>query len=251
MIPRQPLPMTIRPWLRPLAAPARLLPCLIGFVLAWDAVAAGPGPVLHLAQADGLRLPESRRMLPDDVQPAAFSAGPWQGQGAFSLGEQWSARWARAQSPGSAVFQSHSMSGQVDRALADGWGLGVGLRRNDYLRNATLALTISAEKQWGEVRGSYTLLSGLSDGHSAESHRLGLSYRHDQRNSWSLALSAGRDPDQFGALRGLSPAEVHNWSLGGQHRLSGALAVTYGLVSGTQGGQMPRSGLRLGLRHDF
>lgn len=227
----------------------RILPlALLALVLEAGAATSGP---LQLAQADGLRLPESRRMAPDLALTDGLSGTQTQDHATFSLGEQWSGRWAATQSPGPAAFQRHSMSGQIERSLADGWGLGVGLRRNDYQRHATHALTLSAQKQWGELRGSYTLLAGLTDGHAAESHRLGLSYRQDQRNSWALALMAGREPDQYGLLRGFSAAELYNWSLGGQHRLSGAFALTYDIVSGAQGSVLPRTGLRFGLRHDF
>jgi len=240
---------TLTNYCSPFSMLPRLL-CLAVFAVVLDAGAASPGP-LQLAQADGLRMPQERRVWRDDPRSLGLLGAEVRSHAAYSLGEYWSAQWATAQSLDHAAAPRQTFSGQIDRGFAGGWGLGLGLRRNDYLQAATHTLSVSAAKQWGDLRGAYTLQSGLPEGQSTESHRFQLSYRHDQRNSLSLSRTIGRGLDYVGATRSLTVEELQHWSLGGEHRLSGAFALTYDIVGGNPNRLMPRPGLRLGLRHDF
>ncbi|MFN9490293.1 MAG: YaiO family outer membrane beta-barrel protein [Betaproteobacteria bacterium] len=233
----------------PFSTPPRLL-FLAAFVVVLDAGAASPGP-LQLAQADGLRMPQERRLWRDDPRSLGLFGTEVRSHAAYPLGEHWSAQWATAQSQDHAAVPRLTFTGQIDRGFAGGWGLGLGFRRNDYLQAATHTFSFSAAKQWGDLRGGYTLQSGLPEGQSTESHRFQLSYRHDQRNSVSLSRTMGRGLDYVGATRSLSVEDLQHWNLGGEHRLSGAFALTYDIVGGSPNSLMPRPGLRLGLRHEF
>jgi YaiO family outer membrane protein len=236
-------------------------------------VLAQPAEPMLLAEATGLRLPRAnvlqvrepglypddadhydrtnRRNPYSDVRRLGLASTEARSNVEYALGEHWSTRMATAAADPGDPLARHTLHGQLQRSLPGGWDLGFGLRRNDFINAATNALSLSAEGQWGDFRGGYTLMSGLPDGVSAESHRFQLSYRYGERSSFGLAYTSGKDMDYLGAGRGLAATAVDNWSLGGQHRLAPAWALTYDVVHGTQNSLTPRQGLRLGLRHDF
>ncbi len=226
-----------------------------------------------LADATGLRLPRAnalqnrepglypvdegfqdrsnRRNAYTDVRRLGLASTEARSNVEYALGEHWSTQMATADADPGDPLARHTLHGQLQRSLPGGWYIGLGLRRNDFINAATNALSLSAEGQWGDFRGGYTLLSGMPDGVSTESHRFQLSYRYGERSSFGLSYTSGRDIDYLGASRGLAATAVDNWSLGGQHRLAPAWALTYDVVHGTQNSLTPRQGLRLGLRHDF
>lgn len=171
----------------------------------------------------------------------------------YSLDERWTSRFATGYSTPDQIHDRRTVHGLLERNLPGGWGVGLGLRRNDFSDASSNALSMSAGGQWGDLSGAYTLFSGLPDGLSSESHRLQLSYRYAERGSVGFSFSTGREMDYAGPMRGLSATEINNWSLGGQHRLTPSWALTYDMMRGNQGSLMPRQGqgLKLGLRHDF
>lgn len=238
---------------------------------------ASDAPVL-LAQANGLRLPvanserrddgaldaialdveqasltvrESRRTADRDFRRLGLADTETRSNAQFSLGEYWSTQFVTGSASPNDPLARQTFHGQFERLLPGGWGVGLGLRRNDFRTVASNALSLSAERQWGDFRGAYTLISGLPEGQSTESHRFQLSYQYAARSSVGLAYTNGREIDYLGWTRGLAAADVNNWSLGGLHRLTPAWAITYDMVRGTQSSLTPQQGLRLGLRHDF
>jgi YaiO family outer membrane protein len=255
---------------------------LIASLLCGSATAAGVRPAsdapIQLAQASGLRAPVSgleRRdsgaldeIALDVEQPGLYAREPrrapdrdfrrlgladteTRSRVQYALGEAWTSHFVTGSASPSDPLARQTFHGQVERTLPGGWGLGLGLRRNDFQAAATNALSLSAERDWGDFRGAYTLISGLPEGQSTESHRFQLSYQYAARSSVGLAYTSGREIDYLGWMRGLASADVTNWSLGGLHRLTPAWAITYDMVRGTQSNLTPQQGLRLGLRHDF
>ena len=250
---------------------------LCGLVVAACGVHARETP-LQVAQATGLRVPAtqadqrgvgvedgseqdvetpglhtrgSRRVSDRDFRRLGLADTEARTQGQFALGESWTTQFVTGSaSPGDPLARQ-TIHGQFERMLPGGWGIGLGLRRNDYRTAASNALSLSAERQWGDFRGAYTLISGLPEGQSTESHRFQLSYQYAARSSVGLAYTNGREMDYLGWTRGLSATEVNNWSVGGLHRLTPAWAITYDMVRGTQSSFTPQQGLRLGVRHDF
>ncbi len=251
-----------------------------GFCAVLACVAVGPAQAqpaaaesMLLAEATGLRLPRAndlsardQALYPDhaDLYDRSPRRSPYtdarrlgladteaRSHVQYSLGENWSTQMATAAADPGDPLVRHTLHGQLQRSLPGGWDVGLGLRRNDFLNAATNALSLSAEGQWGDLRGGYTLMSGLPDGVSTESHRFQLSYQYGERSSFGLSYTNGRDIDYQAATRGLAATAIDNWSLGGQHQLAPAWALTYDVVHGTQNSLTPRQGLRLGLRHNF
>lgn len=190
----------------------------------------------------GLR--ETRRFGLDDTEAHAGLYYP--------VGETWTALAEASASPTHEVLARYSAYGQIQKNLPGGWGLGLGLRHNEYSLTGTNVLSVFAERYWGNFRGAYTLYSGRPEGaSSAASHRLQLSYYYADRNSVGLSYSNGREVEYLGPPRGVLTSDVQNWTLSGQHWMTPAWALTYDLVNHEQGNLYRRQGLRLGIRHSF
>lgn len=199
----------------------------------------------------GLHARGSRRVPGVDFRRLGLAETETRSNAQYSLGESWSTQFVTGSASAGDPLARQTFHGQLERALPGGWGIGLGLRRNDHRAAATNALSLSAERQWGDFRGAYTLISGLPEGQSTESHRFQLSYQYAARSSVGLAYTNGREIDYLGWTRGVAAADVNNWSVGGLHRLTPAWAITYDMVRGTQSSATPQQGLRFGLRHDF
>lgn len=190
----------------------------------------------------GLR--ETRRFGLDDSE---VHAGLY-----YPLGASWTAQVEGSLSPTHEVLAKHSIYGQLQKSLPGGWGLGVGLRHNEYTLTASNVLSLLAERYWGNFRGAYTLYSGKPEGGSSgASHRVQLSYYYADRSSVGVSYSDGREVENVGPPRGVLASDVRNWTLSGQHWLTPAWALTYDLVNHEQGNLYRRQGLRLGIRHSF
>ncbi|MBX3663109.1 MAG: YaiO family outer membrane beta-barrel protein [Burkholderiales bacterium] len=190
----------------------------------------------------GLR--ETRRFGLDDSE---VHAGLY-----YPLGASWTAQVEGSLSPTHEVLAKHSIYGQLQKSLPGGWGVGVGLRHNEYTLSASNVVSLLAERYWGNFRGAYTLYSGRPEGGSSgASHRVQLSYYYADRSSVGISFSDGREVENVGPPRGLLSSDVRNWTLSGQHWLTPAWALTYDLVNHEQGSLYRRQGLRLGIRHSF
>lgn len=190
----------------------------------------------------GLR--ETRRFGLDDSE---VHAGLY-----YPLATTWTAQVEGSLSPTHEVLPKSSVYGQLQKSLAGGWGLGLGLRHNEYTLSASNVVSLLAERYWGNFRGAYTLYSGKPEGASSgASHRFQLSYYYADRNSVGLSYTEGREVENIGPPRGVLASDVRNWTLSGQHWLTPAWALTYDLVNHEQGNLYRRQGLRLGIRHNF
>lgn len=190
----------------------------------------------------GLR--QTRRFGLDDTEAHAGLYYP--------VAETWTSLVEVSVSPTHEVLARYSAYGQMQKNLPGGWGVGLGLRHNEYSLIGTNVLSAFAERYWGNFRGAYTLYSGRPEGAaSAASHRFQLSYYYADRNSVGLSYSNGREVEYLGPPRGVLTSDVKNWTLSGQHWLAPAWALTYDVVNHEQGNLYRRQGLRLGLRHSF
>lgn len=190
----------------------------------------------------GLR--ETRRFGLDDSEA---HAGLY-----FPLGTTWGGVVEGSYSGTHEVLPHNSVYGELQKILPGGWGLGLGLRHNEYTSTASNVVSLLAERYWGNFRGAYTLYSGSPEGaSSAASHRLQLSYYYADRSSVGLSYSNGREVESVGPPRGVVVSDVLNWTVTGQHWLTPAWALTYDLVYHEQGDFYRRQGLRLGVRRSF
>jgi YaiO family outer membrane protein len=190
----------------------------------------------------GLR--ETRRFGLDDSE---LHAGLY-----YPLAGTWTAQVEGSLSPTHEVLPRHSIYGQLQKNLPGGWGIGLGLRHNEYTLSGSNVVSVLAERYWGNFRGAYTLYSGRPEGASSgSSHRLQLSYFYADRSSVGVSYTNGREVENIGPPRGVLASDVRNWTLSGQHWLTPAWALTYDLVNHEQGSLYRRQGLRLGIRHSF
>lgn len=190
----------------------------------------------------GLR--QTRRFGLDDTEAHAGLYYP--------VSATWTSLIEASTSPTHEVLARYSVYGGLQKNLGDGWGLGFGLRHNEYSLVGTNVLSASAERYWGNFRGAYTVYSGRPEGaSSAASHRFQLSYYYADRNFVGLSYSNGREVEYLGPSRGVLTSDVQNWTLSGQHWLAPAWALTYDVVNHEQGNLYRRQGLRLGIRHRF
>jgi|LNFM01.1.fsa_nt_gb YaiO family outer membrane protein len=190
----------------------------------------------------GLR--ETRRFGLDDSE---LHAGLY-----YPLGGTWTAQFEGSLSPTHEVLPRHSVYGQLQKSLPGGWGIGLGVRHNEYTLSGSNVVSVLAERYWGNFRGAYTLYSGRPEGASSgASHRLQLSYYYADRSSVGVSYTDGREVENVGPPRGVLASDVRNWTLSGQHWLTPAWALTYDLVNHEQGSLYRRQGLRLGIRHSF
>lgn len=170
----------------------------------------------------------------------------------FPIGETWGGIVEASYSPTHEVLAHSSVYGFLQKHLGGGWGLGLGVRHNEYTATASNVVSVLAERYWSNFRGAYTLYSGRPEGaSSAASHRLQLSYYYADRNSVGLSYTNGREVENVGPPRGVVATDVQSWTLGGQHWLTPEWALTYDMVQHEQGSLYRRQGLQFGVRRSF
>lgn len=149
------------------------------------------------------------------------------------------------------VLPRYTLRTQVTQLLPGGWGVGFGVRQNQYNFASTNLLSLSAERNWGHFRGAYTLHSNGAGGATfGASHRFELSYAYGDRNVVGFSYTTGRDLEYMGASMNPYTMDVRDWSLSGRHWLSPNWALTYDVLQQEQA-LYRRSGLRLGVSRSF
>lgn len=170
----------------------------------------------------------------------------------FPVGETWGGILEGSYSPTHEVLAQSSVYGFLQKNFRGGWGLGLGLRHNEYTTTASNVTSLLAERYWGSFRGAYTLYSGRPEGaSSAASHRLQLSYFYADRSTVGMSYTNGREVENVGPPRGVVATDVQGWSVSGQHWFTPSWALTYDLTQHEQGTLYRRQGLQLGLRRSF
>ena len=147
------------------------------------------------------------------------------------------------------VLPRYTLSTQVTRTLPGGWGLGFGVRQSEYNLGSANLLSLSAERQWGNVRGAYTLYSGREGAGFNPAHRFEVSYLYGERNTIGLSYTTGREIENHGLMMGLAAGDPRDWTLSGRHWFSPNWALTYDVLSQDQ--LYRRPGLRLGVSRSF
>lgn len=170
----------------------------------------------------------------------------------FPMGATWSGVVEGSYSGTHEVLPQSSVYGELQKILQGGWGLGLGMRHNEFTTTASNVVSVLAERYWGNFRGAYTLYSGRPEGaSSAASHRFQVNYYYADRSSVGLSYTNGREVENVGPPRGVITTDVLNWTLNGQHWLTPSWALTYDVVYQEQGSLYRRQGLQLGVRRSF
>ena len=108
------------------------------------------------------------------------------------------------------------------------------------------------ERYFSRYRGAYTFYTGRSDtGAAATGHRFQFDYLYGERSSVGLAYTTGRQFELVQSFGSLTPQEVSNVGVTGEHWFTPSWAVNYdALVEDTSlEGLQPE--IRLGLRYRF
>jgi len=146
----------------------------------------------------------------------------------------------------------YTLYSQVTQHLPGGVGVGLGLRQSEYSFSTSNLLALSAERNFGNFRGAYTLYSNRMDGTSLGSaHRFEVNYLYGERNTIGFSYTTGRDMDNTLTYAGAAYGDVKDWTLSGRHWLSPNWALTYDVLSGDSGNIYRRQGLRLGVSRSF
>ena len=150
------------------------------------------------------------------------------------------------------VLPKYALYTQVIQTLPGGWGLGFGVRQNEYNFATSHLLSVSAEHYWGNFRGAYTLYSNRIEGADLGSaHRIQLNYFYGERNTVGLSYTSGRDIESLTLPFGQQLSDARDWTLSGRHWLSTNWALTYDVLTQEQANLNRRQGLRLGVSRSF
>ena len=150
------------------------------------------------------------------------------------------------------VVPKYALYTQVNQTLPGGWGLGFGVRQNEYNFATSNLLSLSAERYWGNFRGAYTLYSNRIEGADLGSaHRVQLNYFYGERNTVGLAYTSGRDIETLILPFAQQLSDARDLTLSGRHWLSTNWALTYDVLSHEQANLNRRQGLRLGVSRSF
>lgn len=149
------------------------------------------------------------------------------------------------------VLPRSSLQAQLGASLGDGWGAGLGLRRNSYQQSSVTISSLLVEKYLGAHRFAYTLYSGdPSNAPSATSHNLRWSFYYGEHSHLGLSATRGRETENV-AGAGLQTTDVRGLALLGRHWLGERWALAYELSRFRQGDLYTRRGGYVGLRHSF
>ncbi len=169
----------------------------------------------------------------------------------YSLREQFNTSAVGLTSPVYGLVPRYAVGGQAVKSFASGWDIGLGLRQKNYGSTNISVMALGAQRQWGPIRGAYTLYSGYGDTSApVPSQRIQLMYDYGNRSTIGLSYTAGKELEPGFAPLALTPIDVRDLSLSGNHWLAPQWAFTYNL-SNYETSSYRRQGLRLGIRHTF
>lgn len=189
------------------------------------------------------RITESSRFGLDDT--TALAAGY------LPLGDKTTLFIEATLSPTHRVLPLHTLHAQLNRALADGWGIQGGLKHLTYNNTAVDVLDFTVERYFGAFRAAWTITPSRSDtAGSASAQRLQFGYYYGDGNAVQLLLASGREVDKPVAVDSVIATDVRNVSLFGQHALSPAWVFVYGLGYTEQGATV-RKAVNAGLRFRY
>jgi YaiO family outer membrane protein len=171
----------------------------------------------------------------------------------YPLTQKWSVLLEGSMSPSHHVLAKWSTLGQIQYAFDNGWGAHLGLRHSIYNNALTNLMMVTAERYWSDYMLAYTRYqSSLSGASGAGSNRVQFNRYYGERSWIGLSWAAGAELENAGAA-GVLRSQVHALTLSGAHWLSthNTWAGTYEIGQQRQGDLYTRTGVRLGLRHQF
>lgn len=163
----------------------------------------------------------------------------------------WSASFDLTASNTHEVLPRRALLGQIEKQLAHGWGIHLGLRRSKYTTEDVDLRMLTVERYFGNQRAAYVFYSGrIEEGSSAPTHRAQWTYYFSDRSSAGVSAAYGREIATVGPGELLS-TDVRNLTLLARHGFHANWALSAEASSHQQGDLYRRNGIRLGLRYDF
>lgn len=163
----------------------------------------------------------------------------------YPLSIGWSSAVEASVQPLQSATRGYTLAGRLDRTLAGGRGLSLGLRYSVHEQDAPGMLPVGAVPAYPavpELRHPFATVS--SSGYEVK-----LSYRYGERNSVGLSYGSATELDNARAWLDGYAAEGRLYGLTGRHWITPDWALSYGLVANGPGARS--QGLRLGLRYSF
>jgi YaiO family outer membrane protein len=174
---------------------------------------------------------------------------------ALPVGEAWGMSLAASASPTHRVLPRWSLGAGAQRALADGWVVGAGLRETRYTAARTSALSFTVERYFGsaalgEWRAAATATATrLAGATTSGAGRVQLDRYFGERARLGVLLAAGREADNGSGSVLLT--DVRTAALLGRWPIAERWALTGELNHTRQGDLHRRTGGRLGVQLDL
>ena len=150
------------------------------------------------------------------------------------------------------VLPQSSVLGQLAWQVGQGWVLTGGLRHSSYTLNDADLLLAGVERYWDAFRAGYTLYNGRPEGAgSASAHRFSFDWFYGEHSRIGVGYTTGREVENVGPPLGVTSTDVRGWGVFGRHWLTPSWALSYEVLSHTQGTLYRRQGARIGLRYRF
>lgn len=204
---------------------------------------------------DGLKTGEVGRALlytgtrsfPSTGAPVSHAVGGM----LYPLSGNWYSTVETTVDAGSArPYRGHGLVGQLHRALPGGWDMSFGLHYNVSEVGTTGFQTGGPDPMTLGAR-AWSLYPPAAYSSAATGYELRLNYRYGERNTLGVTYGSGGEFDYTRQFLGMQPADGRQFGLTGEHWLSPAWALNYGVMASEQVGQYRGQGLRLGLRYRF
>lgn len=172
----------------------------------------------------------------------------------FPLGERVTGVIEGSLSPTHDVLPRWSLLGQVEIALAGGWGLQFGGRHTEYSEVYSDLLLATGEYYFGNNRVAYTFYRSYLEGDDpVNAHRLAAGHyygRHGERSFVSVAYSNGQEIESLGANQVLI-TDVRSVVLAGRHWFAPDWAISWEIGQHRALDRYTRNAVRIGVRHEF
>lgn len=170
----------------------------------------------------------------------------------YPLASRWTFLAEGNTSPTHNVLAKWSALGQIQYAMADGWGIHLGVRHTDYNSALSNVVSLTGERYWSNYRAAYTQSSSTLAGTGSTSNgRFQLARYYDEHSWIGLGVSRGSEIENLGSTLGVLNSSVQTVGLNGRHWLNHDWAASYELSSNKQGDLYTRNTFRLGLRRQF